>query len=458
MSGAQHGPAGPVAAARLLRGLRPDGAPLSLPEHLALHGPLPGFGGRAGRAGLVEELERSGLRGRGGGNFPVARKLAAVASGRGPKVVVANGAEGEPASAKDKLLLSRAPHLVLDGLEVAAAAVGASSALVATKAPLAPLVQAAVAERGPARPGRLVPQVVVVPDRFLAGESAALVDYLNGGPGLPTFVPPRPDQKGVGGRPTLVQNVETLAHTALVARYGWQWFRQVGVEEEPGTTLVTLRGALGRPGVYEVPRGTTLDQVVALAGGLTEDVQAFLVGGYGGAWLGASQAWRSPLAETWMAALGGTLGAGIVLALPARSCGVAETARILSYLAREGAGQCGPCANGLPAMAQAMGELARGTARRDVLARLELWAWQVSGRGACHHPDGAVRALRSALSVFAPDVAAHVAHRPCATAPDAGATSPGWPAAAAAQVRLGATRGGPAVAGTRAPRAPGGRP
>lgn len=411
---------GPAGLPRLLRGLRADGRPMSLAEHVGVHGSLPDLGRGSGSSALVDEVGRSGLRGRGGANFPVARKLSAVASGRGRKVVVANGSEGEPASAKDKVLLSHAPHLVLDGLAVAAAAVGARYAVVATKASLLPLVEAAVTERRASGATGVIPEVVAVPDRFLSGESGALVDFLNGGPGLPTFVPPRPDQCGVGGRPTLVQNAETLAHLALVARHGWQWFRSVGTEEEPGSTLVTLRGAVRRPGVYEVARGALLRHVVDLAGGLAEEVQAFMVGGYGGAWMPAHEVWSSPLAENCLAAAGGTLGAGVVVALPASACGVQETARILAYLARQGAGQCGPCANGLPALANALGELSLGVARRDVLQRLDAWAWQVSGRGACHHPDGAVRALRSALRTFAPDVAAHAAHRPCAAAAPTG--------------------------------------
>ena len=165
--------------------------------------------------------------------------------------------------------------------------------------------------------------------------------------------------------------------------------------------------------MYEVARGMPLSGLVAQAGGLTVPVQAFLVGGYGGTWLTATSAWDARLSEVSLAARGGTLGAGVLFAFPKRECGVGETARILAYLAREGAGQCGPCANGLPAMARAMGQLARGVAGRDVVERLHCWAWQVTGRGACHHPDGAARMMVSALETFSAEVIRHRDHLPC---------------------------------------------
>ncbi|HET9690880.1 MAG TPA: NADH-ubiquinone oxidoreductase-F iron-sulfur binding region domain-containing protein, partial [Acidimicrobiales bacterium] len=231
------------------------------------------------------------------------------------------------------------------------------------------------------------------------------------------FVPPRPYERGVGGRPTLIQNTETVAHLGLVARHGADWFRAVGTPEEPGSTLVTLQGAFRGDGVYEVPRGIRLADLVTLAGGLAAPVQAYLIGGYSGAWLGADDAHDLPLDDPSLAAHGATVGVGVVLALPEAACGVAETARILRYLADETAGQCGPCVHGLAAIAGAADQLARGSAGRDVVERLEAWSWQVTGRGACHHPDGATRMLASALKAFAADVEAHRIGRPCAAAP-----------------------------------------
>src|SRR5207249_605571 len=208
----------------------------------------------------------SGLTGRGGAGFPTAIKLRAVADSRARTVVVANGVEGEPPSAKDRFLLAQNPHLVLDGAE-AAAAVGARDVVIAlaegaahARARMAAAIEA---RRGTAR-ARF--QLVSAPDRFVAGEESALVQLLNGGPAKPTFVPPRPFERGVDGRPTLVQNVETLANIGLIARFGPAWFRELGTAAEPGTVLVTVSGAVRDPGVYEVELGMPLRQIIQLCG------------------------------------------------------------------------------------------------------------------------------------------------------------------------------------------------
>ncbi|MDE3204618.1 MAG: proton-conducting membrane transporter, partial [Acidobacteriota bacterium] len=195
---------------------------------------------------------RAGLTGRGGAGFPTHRKLEAVAARRGPRVVVANGTEGEPLSAKDKTLMIQAPHLVLDGLDLAAQAVGASRRVICIERgnqAVYAAVRVALAER---RDESV--EVVVTPRRYVTGQEAALVDFIDGGPGRPTSQ--RPFERGVGGRPTLVDNVETLAHLALIARFGPEWFRQVGSHASPGSALITVGGRVDRPGVFEVAMGT----------------------------------------------------------------------------------------------------------------------------------------------------------------------------------------------------------
>ena len=404
---------------RVLAGWRP-GEPVSHEEHLAMHGPVPVA--RA-RTDLVEEVERSGLRGRGGAGFPAAAKLRAVARTRGRAVVLANGAEGEPASRKDRALLAGAPHLVLDGALLAAAAIGAGEVILAIKEAsekALAAIEGALRERDDV--GRLDVRVVDAPASYVAGEETALVSYLNTGRALPTFVPPRPFERGVGGRPTLVQNVETLAHMALIARRGSDWFCQVGVDEDPGSNLVSLLGAVARPGVYEIESGTTVEALVAAAGGATEPLQTFLLGGYGGAWVGAGRAPALALGRGQEAATG--LGAGVVAALPASACGVCETARVLRYLARESAGQCGPCIHGVGAIAEAFSEIADRTASPGTHRWVERWSKDVAGRGACGHPDGAALLAASALFAFRDQVEGHEAGARCGATDGAGWTLP----------------------------------
>jgi NADH:ubiquinone oxidoreductase subunit F (NADH-binding) len=379
--------------------------------HLRLHG-SPAM---LSRAGLIDLVAASGLRGRGGAAFPTARKLEAVAGGKGRPVVVANGAEGEPASNKDKALLRWVPHLVLDGVSLAAAAVGAYEAIVVIgegSRNQRAVLEHALAERDArALDDDVRISLAAAPDRFVAGEETALINFLNGGPAKPLFVPPRPFERGVGGAPTLVQNVETLAHLALIARYGAEWFRELGSDDEPGSALVTLSGCVRKPGVYEVGLGAAFRDAVIGAGGLSEPATALLVGGYFGGWIEARSALELSLLDAELAPHRIGLGARAVAVLPQGACGVVETARVARYLANESAGQCGPCVNGLDAIATSLERIAAGRPDRSPEQILR-WTSQVLGRGACKHPDGAVRFVESGLRVFAREFELHAhAHR-----------------------------------------------
>lgn len=387
--------------------------PVDYRAHTWRHGPIP-YRDAAGV--LVGELREAGLTGRGGAAFPVHRKLTAVLEAAGKRrprpVVVANGAEGEPASAKDAALLHLAPHLVLDGLQLAAEAVGASQAILYTHAggPGGPGGSGGRLEQalGQRRDDRVPVRLATAPARFLSGQETALVNHLGGGPAVPVFVPPRITERGLGGAPTLVQNVETLAHLALIARYGPRWFRAVGTSAAPGSALCTIRRRDGRPRVAEVPLGTPLRDLLGFPGEepLTRE-SAVLVGGFHGTWIPAGHAARLRLDNDSLAAVGASVGAGILAALPAGCCGLAETARAVRYLALESAGQCGPCLNGLPRISAALTGLARRCAPAGTRADLERWTGLMPGRGACRHPDGTVRFVRSALAVFAAEVTRH---------------------------------------------------
>ena len=402
--------AGPAAGAALPRLLPPGGARAAaqdLASHLRSHGPLPYRGRGGGRpGGLIAEIAAAGLTGRGGAAFPAARKMTAVTGGRRRPVVVGNGAEGEPASGKDKLLLWLSPHLVLDGLQLAAEAVGSRRAYLYVHAGrrLPGRLRDALAERSAAGLDRVAVTLVSGPPRFLAGEESALVNRIEGGFALPTFRPPRTFERGIGGAPTLVQNVETLAHVALIARHGAAWFRGVGTPAEPGSMLTTRHLADGTTEVTEAAIGAPLAELLRLR---SAPVQAVLTGGYHGTWVRAADAIGLTLENASLRPAGAALGAGVLAALPAGRCGIAETAHVVRYLAAESAGQCGPCLAGLPRIADALAELSRPSPDPRWLTHLERWAGLVVGRGACHHPDGTVRFVRSALTVFSGEIAAH---------------------------------------------------
>jgi len=261
-----------------MAGWRETGQAAALPEHLDRYGGLPLRGGsRSDQAGgrrrtpwLADAVTEAGLTGRGGGGFPTGTKMRAVAArtgtGRGGAIVVANGVESEPASSKDEALLSLAPHLVLDGAVLAAEAVGAREVhlcLSRLRPRLSGQLQAAVAERQQARMDPVPITVHTLPRRYVASEETALIRWLNGGEAKPVLTPPRPHERGVRRLPTLVDNVETLAHIALIARYGPVWFRQAGRPDAPGTMLVTISGDVSYPGVREIELGTPVGDVLA---------------------------------------------------------------------------------------------------------------------------------------------------------------------------------------------------
>jgi NADH:ubiquinone oxidoreductase subunit F (NADH-binding) len=393
------------------------GYPSDLNGHVSELGRLeiPTAHTRHWRAEVAAMLEASGLAGRGGAAFPAAIKLAVARSGGAGGIVVVNGMEGEPASDKDKVLLLRVPHLVLDGADLLAAACGADEVVICVpegRNQIAAAVQAALNERAMARYRAVPERLVRPPDRFVAGEESALVRWIDTGDSLPSFRPDKGAPLRIGRRSVLVHNTETLAHVAMIARRGPDSFRRRGMAEEPGTTLVTISGAVQQPGVIEVDRGTPLHDVVARS--RPEQVPtAMLVGGYGGTWVGPEH-FSTPYASLSLRTIGASAGVGVVVALGPGSCGVAETARIAHYMAGQSAGQCGPCVFGLSAIADDLVRLARGQAEADLMERLERRLSEVNGRGGCRHPDGVVAMVRSALLVFAPDARAHAHGEPCA--------------------------------------------
>jgi NADH:ubiquinone oxidoreductase subunit F (NADH-binding) len=415
-----------AALPRLFSGIQPRGA-LTLEQHLAVHGPVSSDGPARGRrrareraSMLVDEIERAGLLGHGGAAFPTATKLRAVAlAGRRRRaIVVGNGAEGEPASLKDRTLLESLPHLVLDGAILAAQAVGTEEVIVCVCESAGASIDSvarAIEERAAAGSERSRGlRLAIVPSHYVAGQESALVSFLDGGAAKPRFTPPLPFERGVRNRPTLVDNIETLAHIALIARHGARWFRELGTSSQPGSALVTISGAISHPGVYEIEHGAPLSALIAAAGGASARLHGALVGGYAGSWIAGRLLSGVALSNEHLAPHGASLGAGVVLLLSEDACPVAESARLARWLAGQSTRQCGPCVHGLDALAGTLEELAAGIAGARVEARIGQLTALVSRRGACGHPDGALKTILSALDVFEAEFAEHARHGPCA--------------------------------------------
>lgn len=396
---------------RLLTGVART--PMSWDRHLQVHGD------RATNQrpeALLAHITRSGLRGRGGGAFPMATKMQAVRRSRGTPILLVNGCEGEPMSAKDRLLMSCLPHLVIDGALAVARAIGADEILFAVdelNVRAGEAVQWALTEPPELRGSGTLPEILWTPSGLVSGQESALVRWCNEGIARPVAVPPRVTERGINRRPTLVANVETLAHVALIARHGGDWFHRLGTPEDPGSALVTVTGAVRRPGVYEIELGSSLRTLLGSAGGEAEPARAFLLGGYAGAWIDAAEASVARLARQELSQLGARLGAGIVVALPQSACPVAEVTRVAGWLADQSAGQCGPCVNGLASIAGELADIRAGSAGPDALERLQRWGALATGRGACAHPDGTAAFVASALRVFAVEFLDHMRHGPC---------------------------------------------
>ena len=399
---------------RLLADLPPAGAFRTLSEHRITH-PKPPRIQKKGDPRIITEIERAGLTGRGGADFPTAAKWKAVTSGDRRPVVVVNGAEGEPAAGKDALLMAGLPHLVIDGALFAAAAVGADRIFICVgghSPPAVAGVKHALAERRAMEkdPGVRI-EVRIVPDRYVAGESSALVHWINGGEAVPTVTPPRTSERGVGKRPTIVQNAETLAHAALILARGADWYRSVGTFEEPGTRLVSITGAVPNPVVCEVEAGSWLLDIFEQSGGDPTTVSGVLVGGYYGTWIHPREAFEAQLTNESMRPHGATPGCGILRFQPEGTCGVSAVAELAEWFAAESAGQCGPCVFGLQAIANALRALESCTNTKAMLERVQRLTAEIPGRGGCKLPDGAAQMVASGLEVFADEVQAHRAGR-----------------------------------------------
>ena len=381
--------------ARLLAGTA-EGR-VELATHRTLHGPARAYD----RHRLTMALEGVRLLGRGGAAFPVAAKLRATAPGRRTHVVV-NGAEGEPASHKDRTLMRLAPHLVLDGAIAVARALDTRhvSIVVADPAAHASLTWA-TRERDDARAVRVVRHA----HGYVGGEVRAVTRALSGEPAVPPGRRVLPTVSGVGGHPTFASNVETFAQIGLLLSLGTDQFASVGAADEPGTTLLTVLGDLPHAAsgaVVEIPTGLPLAALVGAAPG------PVLVGGYHGTWVGGPGS--LVLTRPSLRAAGAPLNAGVVARLPETTCPLAEVTAVAGWLAGQSAGQCGPCYFGLPAVARTLHELLRGASVHDqALARAGL----LRGRGACAHPDGAATFVGSALDVLADEIRVHQQHGHC---------------------------------------------
>lgn len=390
---------------------------MTLAGHRTIHGsPLPAGRSTKRRVDeIIAALQRDGVRGRGGANFPFAIKLQSIVDQRKKPIIVVNAAEGEPASAKDLGLLSRNPHLILDGAISVARLVGGTEIIIWLHhgSPALDILRRAIDERVQ-EVGDISIKVAEAPDRFVSGQVTSVVQGLSGGIALPYVLKEQPSVKGVNGRPTLISNAETYALVATTLQHG---------AASAGHLLTTVMDASGNRTIVETIRGTAVSEVLSAAGVLVAN-EPILVGGYAGSWLTADRLSSAVVDSIVATEPDIRLGVALFAVADPTWCPVALTARIVTWLASQSAGQCGPCAFGLPATAEALTRLAQGVGSSTDRDHLVRWLPMLTGRGACAHPDGVVGLVRATGDSFANHLWDHVNQVPCSSVR---ATYP-WPA------------------------------
>ncbi len=396
----------------IVAGPAPSAGPERLEDFLARWGQPP----TAGPVEVMASLRSSGLQGRGGGGFPLWRKVQAAVDAPGLPILIVNCSESEPASRKDFTICSLRPQLMLEGAAHLARAVGVHEVIIhqhegSAKATTA--LRDALRQRAESIVDDPVWRPSSGPDGYVAGEASAVARFLHAGVALPVFSAVPMAERGPSGRPTLVCNAETAAHVAAIMRVGAGTWRLAGTVSCPGPQLVTLTGGVEAPGsVVEVIGGATIGEILSDAG-VPGPPAAVLIGGYAGTWVRGDVAWHTPMEPTALSCLGAARGCGLLGVLPHGACGLMETARLAAFLAGESAGQCGPCVHGLPVLAECMIRLASGVAGRRTMRLLRRTAAALPGSGACAHPDGVARLVHSALDAFDDDVIRHRAGSPC---------------------------------------------
>ena len=379
---------------------------------------------KLGAEGTVDEIAAAGLRGRGGGGYPTADKWRAVRAAEGERKVVANLIGADPTALGDRALAEGNPHLLLEGVLVAAFATGASEAIIAVRRDWTMAIErlrTAVTEADAAHlAGYLVMGtdfscVVTVQEgsgALVAGEETALLAALAGDRGMPVIRPPYPTERGWRGEPTTVQNGETLAHVAWIARNGAKKFKAVGSKDAPGTKLVSIYGRVAQPGLAEVALGVPLSAIVALAGGGTGTTKAVFVGGPGGGALTSAEL-NTPYDFDTLHAAGAGIGLGQFLVTDTDTCMV-DTARFfLDYSAREACGKAVPCRIGTKRLVEALDRVLVATPRPDDPQLLRDLARKMTDTALCHLEARASGPMLTTLDRFADEYRAHAERGEC---------------------------------------------
>ncbi|MDW8321755.1 MAG: NADH-quinone oxidoreductase subunit NuoF [Armatimonadota bacterium] len=377
---------------------------------------------------VIEEITRSGLRGRGGAGYPTGLKWSTVAKAGGSrKFVICNADEGDPGAFMDRSVLESDPHRVLEGMAIAAYAVGASQGYLYVRAeyPLA-VKRLRTAIRQAERLGLLGNNICgttfsfhvdirLGAGAFVCGEETALIASIEGKRGQPRPRPPYPAEYGLWGYPTLINNVETFANVAPIIRNGGDWFASIGTEKSKGTKVFALAGRVRNTGLIEVPMGITLREIIFDIGGGIPDGHKFKAVQTGGPSGGCipEQYLDMPVDYESLVKVGSIMGSGGMIVMDETSCMVDVAKFFMDFCLTESCGKCVPCRVGTAQMHQILDKITSGEATMDDLALLEELCDMVKYTSLCGLGQTAPNPVLSTLQYFRDEYIAHIVDKQC---------------------------------------------
>ena len=377
---------------------------------------------------VIEEIEKSGLRGRGGGGFPSGRKWRFTSAAQSEKkYVVCNGDEGDPGAFMDRSIMEGDPHKLLEGMAIAGFAIGADEAYIYVRAeyPLAIKRLKMAIQR--AEEAHYLGQNIMGTNfnftihikegagAFVCGEETALIASIEGERGMPRPKPPFPANKGLFGKPTLINNVETLANVPVIIRKGADWFNSLGTEKSKGTKTFALTGEVNNTGLIEVPMGTTLREIVFdIGGGIRngKKFKAVQIGGPSGGCL-TEEHLDLPMDYDSLIAAGAMVGSGGLVVMNEDTC-IVEVARFfMNFTQHESCGKCVPCREGTKNMLKILEKIVKGKGEMEDLELLEELALAVKDGSLCGLGKTAPNPILSTLKYFRDEYLAHIQDKKC---------------------------------------------
>jgi len=389
---------------------------------------------------VIEGISASGLAGRGGAGFPTGRKWSFIPTNAAPTYLVVNGDESEPGAFKDRELMERNPHQLLEGMAIAAYAIGCRQAFVYLRGEflyIEECLNAAIAEAkargylGRNLFGSGFDLDIVVhrgAGAYICGEETALLDSLEGYRGFPRLRPPFPAVKGLYGQPTAINNVETISNVPHIVRHGAAWFRSYGTERSPGTKICSISGPVHRPGNYEMEMGTPFRVLLEKkAGGMRagKSLKAYIPGGASAPMLPANE--RSldvPMSYEGYAAVGSILGSASFIVIPNDACIIGTQLRISEFFAHESCGKCIPCREGTPWLAKTIRRIEEGNGREEDLPLLLDICDNILGRSFCPLGDFATSNIVATIKHFYDEYEDHIRQHRCPYRPMSPTTRP----------------------------------